>query len=136
MGRGQDPVRSAADMRRRLSHFGHERCIELAGIYAGFLVEPNPASGLGSDGCDRRLLQLVGRLWCTSPQSGRLPDVNFTDSGVHLVLSHRGHGQPTWRRHSRATAKSNKLGSIPTGALTRAGREGPKLDTLRPLSQM
>jgi hypothetical protein len=28
---------------------------------------------------------------CASPRSGRLPDVNSTDCGVHLVLSHRGH---------------------------------------------
>jgi len=55
------------------------------------LVEPNPASGLGSDGRDRHLLQLFGWLWCASPRGGRRPDVNSTDCGVHLVLSHRGH---------------------------------------------
>jgi hypothetical protein len=49
-------------MRRRLGHFGNERCIELA----------------------------------------------------------EGYTQPTWRRHSRATAKSSKLGSILTGARTKA----------------
>ena len=60
------------------------------GIHAGFLVEPNPACGLGSVGRDGHL-QLFGRLWCASPAGGRRPDVNSTDCGVHLVLSHRGH---------------------------------------------
>ena len=53
------PPHSAADTHRRLGHFGHERCIELAGIHAGFLVESNPACGLGSVGPDRHCCNLL-----------------------------------------------------------------------------
>src|SRR5271165_351614 len=42
---------------------GDER-VELAGLNAGCLVEPNPPCGLGFDGGDSHLLQLVGWLWC------------------------------------------------------------------------
>ena len=62
--RGPGSGRSAADAHGRPGRFGHERCIELAGIHAGCLVEPNPNCGMGSDGSDRHLLQRVARLWC------------------------------------------------------------------------
>src|SRR4029453_18643658 len=44
MVRGSRSGGSEADTDGRVGCFGNERCIELAGIHAGFLVEPNPAA--------------------------------------------------------------------------------------------
>jgi hypothetical protein len=62
--RGPGSGCNAADARDRPGRFGYERCIELAGIHAGCLVEPNPNCGMVSDGSNRHLLQCVGRLLC------------------------------------------------------------------------
>jgi hypothetical protein len=44
------------------SHFRHERCVELAGIYASRVVEPNPTWSTVPDGRRSHLLQRVNRL--------------------------------------------------------------------------
>ena len=46
--------------------FGYERCIELASVHAGSVVEPYPSRGVGADGGDSHLLQLHTRLYGTT----------------------------------------------------------------------
>src|SRR5580765_8024568 len=118
MVRGSRSGGSAADTGGRVGCFGNERCIELAGIHAGFLVEPNPRRSLAFDGGDRRLLQFAAWLWCARCQDGNLPPSGSAADRVDLVLPHRRHRQPARRRHSRASGKSAEPGRIFARALS------------------
>ena len=40
----------------RPGRFGHERCLEFAGIHPGWVLEPNPNCGMGFDGSNRHRL--------------------------------------------------------------------------------
>ena len=86
--------RSTADTRARPGRFRHERCVELAGIHAGRLVESNPSGGMGPDGGDRHLRQPDVRLWCAPHKSGVHPPAGSTARSVHRVSSHSRHRQP------------------------------------------
>src|SRR5215831_8349204 len=60
----------ATNARYRFGGFGHERCVELARLYTGSVVEPDPVCGVGSDGGDRHLLGRAGWIRGATPQSG------------------------------------------------------------------
>ena len=95
---------SAADPRTRPGRFGHERCIELAGIHTGCLVEPNSCWGMVSDGSDRHLLQRVGRLWLAKRQSGKHPASGSTAGCVYWFFFSLWTLTPTPRRHLHEAA--------------------------------
>src|SRR5215468_7532111 len=63
-------LRLSRNQRRyRSGGFGHERCVELARLYAGSVVEPDPVCGVGSDGGDRHLLGRAGWIRGATPQA-------------------------------------------------------------------
>ena len=60
----------ATNARYRFGGFGHERCVELARLYTGSVVEPDPVCRVGSAGGDRHLLGRAGWIRGATPQSG------------------------------------------------------------------
>jgi hypothetical protein len=87
--RGRDAYCCAAYDRGGTRRHWHERCVELAGIHPGRLVEPNPSCGMDSLDGDLRLLQHLDRLSSTWKKS--LPVSNFAYRPVYLAFSDIGH---------------------------------------------
>src|SRR5262249_20884614 len=104
---------------------------ELAELYAGGLVEPNPDCSVGPDGGDRDLLQCIGWLWRERPQSGIQVAPDSPACYLHRILPHRGYRQPARRPHSRESAKSSQPLSIPTRAVMESLTAIPRHDRPR-----
>ena len=90
--------------------FGHERCIEFAGIHPGWVLESHPNRGMGFDGGNRGRLQLAGRLWFTQRQSGIQIAADSTADCRYRVHAHCRYRLPAPRHYSGEAAESDQPG--------------------------
>ena len=91
----QNELWSTVEARLRSRHhacpgrFGHERCVELAGVHSGRLVEPHSNCGVVANGSHRYRLQPVDRLRSASNEWA--PVSRSATCCLSLVLSHSRH---------------------------------------------
>ena len=102
------PARGTAKPRDGPGRFGHERCIELAGIHPGCVLESNPNCGMGLDGSNRHRLQLAGRLWFAKCQGGSQVASDSAAYRLYRVHADSGHRLPAPRCYSSQSAESDQ----------------------------
>jgi hypothetical protein len=82
VGDGPYPCCRDTDANRRAGGVGHERRAQLAGLYAGGMVEPHSDQCVGAADCDHCGMHSAGGLWLTKFRHGR-------EVGVHLPALYR-----------------------------------------------
>jgi hypothetical protein len=87
---------------------GDERCIELASIQSGGLVEPDTDRGMGDDDRNCRRLQLSAGLYLAASKALLPADSDFANDAGDRLLPYRGHRFTTWRIHPPAPAQSGE----------------------------